>query len=1153
MNTQALEKFAQSSRRRLIEQVSTKLRLITSEGSAARRENPDAIRNLEKQIAKHGEQQVIEKNAYIWFNRLCALRFMDANSYTRIAVVSPKQDQTQPEILVEAKSGYFDDSLTPKETQNQVLSFIDRSSPSNNPESEAYRLLLVSACNYYHKAMPYLFARISDFTELLMPDNLLSSGSVMRNALEIMTDESCKEVEIIGWLYQYYISEKKDEVFADLKKNKKITPENIPAATQLFTPHWIVRYLAENSLGRLWLLNNPESKLIEQMDYFIKPEQNEEDYLRISSPEELKICDPACGSGHMLTYAFDLLYAIYEEEGYNPSEIPEKILTHNLFGIEIDERARELSAFALTMKARAKQRNFFQKQIQPNICVLKNIHFEEDELAEYTKFIGQDLFTDAFIDTLSQFEETDNFGSLIQPKLKQTQEIIEILKDKDLSGELFLSGTHEKVLRVLKQADYLSPKYHVVVANPPYMGSKGMNGRLRAWAKENYPDSKSDLFAMFMERTLKLTVKAGFMGMINQHAWMFLSSYEKLRKKILKSHMIDTMAHLGARAFDSIGGEVVQVTAFTLMKSSLTKQSGIYSRLIDFKSSTEKEQEFLNLENRYKAKQEFFEIIPGSPIAYWVSDRVKEIFEKNDFLGSSIPVKKGLDTGNNDFFLRLWFEINIHLLGIKLKSGSETINRNKKWIPYNKGGSLKKWYGNNEYVINWGNDGVELKNSTATLRSRKLYFKDAITWNALTSTSTSARFSDYGALFDSAGSSMFPQDNLNLYLSFMNTKIVDSLLRILNPTLNFGAGTVGHLPIIFPKSEAIKNKIHTLTQQNIDISKEEWGIRETSWDFASNELIKHKSDSNLEMAYANYCEFWKEKHNNLHQNEEELNRLFIEIYELEDELTPEVDLKDITILKNETKIVDDKLVFQADEIIKQLISYAVGCMFGRYSLDQPGLILANQGDSFDHYLEQIPNPSFRPDDDNVIPLLDENWFTDDIVDRFNDFVRTTFGNQHFDENIDFIEQSIGKDIRKYFLKDFYNDHIKRYSKRPIYWMFSSPNDSFNVLIYMHRYESDTVSIILNDYLRKYQAKLEDSMSQQQIISISPGSNAQEKTKALREIEEIKKILRELNDFEHEALYPLANKKIEIDLDDGVKVNYNKFGTALKKVAGLSGK
>ena len=1155
MNTQLLEKFAQSSRRRLIEQVTTKLRFITSEGSAARRENPEAIRNLEKQMAIHGEQQVIEKNAYIWFNRLCALRFMDANGYTRIAVVSPKQDQTQPEILVEAKSGYFDDSLTPTEAQNQVLSFIDRSSPSNNPESEAYRLLLVSACNYYHKAMPYLFARISDFTELLMPDNLLSSGSVMRNALEVMTDESCKEVEIIGWLYQYYISEKKNEVFAGLKKNKKITPENIPAATQLFTPHWIVRYLTENSLGRLWLLNNPDSKLIEQMDYYIKPEQNEEDYLRISSPEELKICDPASGSGHMLTYTFDLLYAIYEEEGYNPSEIPEKILTHNLFGIEIDERASELSAFALTMKARGKQRNFFQKQIQPNICVLKNIHFEEDELAEYTKFIGRDLFTDAFIDTLSQFEETDNFGSLIQPKLKETQEIIEALKSKDLSGELFLSSTHDKVLQVLKQTNYLSPKYHVVVANPPYMGSKGMNARLGAWAKENYPDSKSDLFAMFMERTLKLTIKTGFMGTINQHSWMFLNSYEKLRKKILKSHMIDTMAHLGARAFESIGGEVVQVTAFTLVKSSLSRKSGIYSRLIDFKNSAEKEKEFFNLENRYEAKQDNFGKIPGSPITYWVSKKVADSFT-DTLIGMLGEPKKGMVTGNNDKYLRLWFEVASSNATFNILDLYEAEKSEFKWFPYNKGGNFRRWFGNQEYFINWHKGGISLySESNFSDRNYSYSFKEGLTWTVVAGEKFSLRYQNAGLMLDAAAGVIYNlhKNDQKIILAFMNTKITNMLLRFISPTLNFQVGEIAKLPIVVPKKDLVKHQIEALTQQNIDISKEEWNSRETSWDFASNELIKHKSNSNLEMAYANYCEFWKEKHNTLHQNEEELNRLFIEIYELEDELTPDVELKDITILKNEAKIVDDELVFQVDETMKQFISYAVGCMFGRYSLDQPGLILTNQGESIDQYLDQISNPSFMPDDDNVIPLLDDNWFTDDIVDRFNDFVRTTFGNEHFDENIDFIEQSIGKDIRKYFLKDFYSDHITRYKKRPIYWMVSSPNASFNVLIYMHRYQADTVSVILNDYLRKYQAKLEDSMSQQQIISISPGSNAQEKARALREIEEIKKILRELNDFEHETLYPLANEKIEIDLDDGVKVNYNKFGSALKKVAGLSAK
>jgi type II restriction/modification system DNA methylase subunit YeeA len=1165
MNTQALEKFAQSSRRRLIEQVSTKLRLITSDGSAARRENPEAIRNLEKQIASHGEQQVIEKNAYIWFNRLCALRFMDANGYTRIAVVSPKQDQTQPEILVEAKSGYFDDSLTPTEAQNQVLSFIDRSSPSNNPESEAYRLLLVSACNYYHKAMPYLFARISDFTELLMPDNLLSNGSVMRNALEVMTDESCKEVEIIGWLYQYYISEKKDEVFADLKKNKKITPENIPAATQLFTPHWIVRYLTENSLGRLWLLNNPDSKLIEQMDYYIKPEQNEEDYLRISSPEELKICDPASGSGHMLTYTFDLLYAIYEEEGYNPSEIPEKILTHNLFGIEIDKRASELSAFALTMKARAKQRNFFEKQIQPNICVLKNIHFDEDELAEYTKFIGRDLFTDAFIDTLSQFEETDNFGSLIQPKLKQTQEIIEVLKDKDLSGELFLSGTHEKVLRVLKQADYLSPKYHVVVANPPYMGSKGMNQRMREWLKNYYPDFKSDLFSAFVVRCSNIARTKAYIGIMSPNVWMYITSYEKLRLYLLEIKSITNLVELPLTGFKEA---TVQICAFNFVNLHEQRLLGSYIRLVDFKGGNKEMAGYTQQALRntdcdwfYRASSDSFMKIPGSPITYWVSDKFRDIFT-SEKISSKYEAGSGLSTSDNERFLRYIWEVN-------QESTAGKCSDDVKWYLFHKGGEYRKWFGNLEYVVNWKNDGNDIKNwvvnnpndPRTTHWSRRvfnthLYFREGLIWSVISSGKISFRYTNENAMISNAAGGIFSIDNsehLRFLLAAINTNLWSNIFSTINPTINYSSGIIQNAPLAILPATPIFDSINVISEQNIHISKQEWDSRETSWDFTISELIKHKSDSNLEMAYANYCEFWKEKHNNLHQNEEELNRLFIEIYELEDELTPEVDLKDITILKNEAKIVDDELVFQADEIMKQFISYAVGCMFGRYSLDQPGLILANQGESIDQYLDQIPNPSFMPYDDNVIPLLDDNWFTDDIVDRFNDFVRTTFGNEHFDENIDFIEQSIGKDIRKYFLKDFYSNHITRYKKRPIYWMVSSPNASFNVLIYMHRYQADTVSVILNDYLRKYQAKLEDSMSQQQIISISPGSNAQEKTKALREIEEIKKILRELNDFEHETLYPLANEKIEIDLDDGVTVNYNKFGSALKKVAGLSGK
>ena len=623
MDTAKLKRFAQYARRSLIDQITSKLVLVLAEDSAARRENAAAIKKLEEQISEHGKEQVIEKIAYIWFNRFCALRFMDVNRYTRIGLVSPIEGQFQPEILAEAKMGHIDEESVPEKIRQQIFALLGGTAPSQDPQAEAYRLLVVAACNDYHKAMPYLFERIADYTELLMPDDLLSGNSILAYTREAMTPDMCQDVEVIGWLYQFYISEKKDKVFDDLKKNKKITPENIPAATQLFTPHWIVRYLVENSLGRLWMLNRPNSRLYEKMEYYIHPEKDEpridsgsdKDEPRIDtnkheleksglnisvnscslvvqSPEEIKIVDPACGSGHMLVYAFDLLYAIYEEEGVDPSEIPEKILTHNLFGIEIDERAGELAAFALTMKARAKQRRFFKKPVQPNICVLQAIHFDETEINEYMDFVGQDIFTLGLKATLSQFEEADNFGSLIRPEVTNVQGMLEILNAKDVSSHLFYSLTHEKVLQVLNQADFLSPKYHIVIANPPYMGGKGMNGRMGAWVKVNYPNSKSDLFAMFIERNLELAVKKGAVAMITMQSWMFLSSYEKLRNSILDKHTIISMAHLGARAFDSIGGEVVSTTAFVLENAHHPEYKGAYVRLVDGNSEAEKQASF---------------------------------------------------------------------------------------------------------------------------------------------------------------------------------------------------------------------------------------------------------------------------------------------------------------------------------------------------------------------------------------------------------------------------------------------------------------------------------------------------------------------------------------------------------------------------------
>ncbi|WP_338800770.1 BREX-1 system adenine-specific DNA-methyltransferase PglX [Pseudomonas sp. RSB 5.4] len=588
MDTSKLKKFAQYARRILLDQVSGKLDVVLAPQSAARRERAQVVAELEKVISSSGREHVEERVAYIWFNRFCALRFMDVNRYTRIGVVSPAEGQFQPEILAEAKMGHIDEEMVPSQVRQKILDLLAGRAPSNDAQGEAYRLLLVAACNAWYQAMPFLFERIDDYTELLMPDDLLSGNSILAYTREAMTPDACEDVEVIGWLYQFYISEKKDAVFEGLKKNQKITPENIPAATQLFTPHWIVRYLVDNSLGRLWLLNRPNSRLVEQMDYYIPPEKPEGDFLKITGPEDIKVCDPACGSGHMLTYAFDLLYAMYEEEGFDPAEIPEKILTHNLFGVELDERAGELAAFSLTMKARTRQRRFFNKGVKPNICMLEKVSFSREELDEYIGFVGRDLFTYGLRETLEQFSEADNFGSLIVPKVANVADVLDTLESKDMSNNLFLAETHKKVLIVLRMADALSPRYAVVVANPPYMGGKGMNPRLSTWAKENFPSSKSDLFAMFIERNLDLAVKGGAVAMITMQSWMFLSSFESLRSRILTQHTILSMAHLGTRAFDSIGGEVVSTTAFVLENAHKPDYRGAYMRLVDGNSESEK-------------------------------------------------------------------------------------------------------------------------------------------------------------------------------------------------------------------------------------------------------------------------------------------------------------------------------------------------------------------------------------------------------------------------------------------------------------------------------------------------------------------------------------------------------------------------------------
>ncbi len=1159
METAKLKKFAQFARRSLLEQVSAKLKLVLAENSAARRERAEAIKKLEEAIKGHGKEQVIERVAYIWFNRFCALRFMDVNRYTRIGVVSPAEGQFQPEILAEAKMGHIDEEMVHDKVRQQVFALLDGKAPSRDPQGEAYRLLVVAACNFLHRAMPFLFQRIDDYTELLMPDDLLSGNSILAYTREAMTPDACEDVEVIGWLYQFYISEKKDEVFDGLKKNKKITPENIPAATQLFTPHWIVRYLVENSLGRLWMLNRPGSKLVERMDYYIKPEEPETDFLRISSPEEIKICDPACGSGHMLTYAFDLLYAIYEEEGVDPAEIPEKILTHNLYGIEIDERAGELAAFALTMKARAKQRRFFNKGVKPNICVLENVHFDEGELKNYMDFVGRDLFTAPLQTTLRQFEEADNFGSLIRPYVTDVDGMLRILESKNVSGQLFISMTHQKVLQALRQADYLSPKYHVVIANPPYMGSKGMNQFLVSFLQEQYPRSCDDLMTAFMERALFLLKADGYMGMINIPSWMFNPSYEDLRLHLLTTFYLASLVHNGRGIFGSDFGSV----SFVFKRSTAKGLRGNYRRLFEkhVQVDTPEVKRQLFLDKSYKsyvADQAEFLRINGAPIAYWISESLKSVLINERKIRDFAKAGQGIKTGDNEKFLRLWTEVSFHNLTLNA-------DPDRKWFPCTKGGDFRRWFGNYDYVLNWKNDGFEIRNfvdDNGRLRSRpqntQYFFKPGTTWSTVSSGSFSMRYFPRNMCFESAGSvcSFIEERNILQGLLFFNTKVVSEILDILTPGIGFREGAIANLPFV-PKGKA------QIGERLLQIAKEDWNSYERSWDFTSQPLLNPEyRQPTLKATYQKLRAHWREMTLEMQRLEEENNRIFIEAYGLQDELTPEVPLNEITLTCNPhyryggDKSEEELEALLLADTMRELVSYAVGCMFGRYSLDKPGLILANQGETIEDYLKRVPEPSFPADDDNVIPMLDGDWFTDDIAERFRKFLRVAFGDEHYEANLKFVEKALGKngkarDIRDYFLKDFYSDHVKRYKKRPIYWLFSSPKGSFNALIYMHRYRPDTVSVVLNDYLREFRTKLASHKNHLEAVSISGSASQGEKTKALKEIEKITQMIAEMEEYEREVLYPLATEQVEIDLDDGVKVNYAKFGKALKKIAGLN--
>jgi len=1168
MNTNSLEKFAQAARIKLIGIVRSKLDYVLSSDSAELREKRQQLDELKKALAQKGKEELIEEVSYTWFNRFIALRFMDANGYTDIKAVSPLPGHTQPEILQVFKGGHCPQDLPVD--KDKLFRILDGSIPARDPQNEVYRFLLLGVCNSWNKKMPFMFQKLYDYTELLMPDDLLSEHSILAEIKENISDDDCKDVEIIGWMYQFYVSERHDAI---IKAKKKIAPEDIPAATELFTPHWIVRYILENTLGRFWMLNNPDSRLQSGMDYYIRSFEEEKEILEIKGPEEISVCDPACGSGHMLTYAFDLLTKIYEEEGYDRPEIAKLILQKNLYGMEIDLRAAALAAFALTMKARDYDRRFFRNgTIQPNIICLGKVVFDQQELSDYREAVGKDLFTDELEETLLSFENIDSIGSLLNPALSSPEYFLRRLEKKDFQNNWVLKMTHEKVLAVLRQACYLARKYHCVVANPPYMGNKHMNDVLKEFAKKKYPDSKSDLFAMFMERNLGYAIQKGFVGMITMQSWMFLSSFEKLRDKLLSGNAIVSMAHLGARAFETISGEVVSTTSFVLENEKKPDLKGIYLRLIEGKNEKAKIQAFKkniptrerpNPEKCFRASASDFKKIPGSPIAYWVSERLRKVFANCDLLSKIAIPRAGLATGNNPVFQRFWFEVEISNIAFDCKTCAESLKRQEKWYPCNSGGEFRKWYGNNEILVNWQYDGLKIRNyinEDGKLGSRpqntKFYFQAGITWTKLSSSNFAARYKESGFIFDDTGRSAFSQKpNLAcLLLGFLCSKLSSVFLQVLNPTMSFTSGDISNLPI----EEKLLSLNQSIFQRAIDIVRLDWDSYERSWNYRTLPLLNPDYfQPRLEATYQKLRSHWQEMTLEMQRLEEENNRIFIDAYGLQDELTPDVPLKEITLTCNPhyrygNKKTDEELeALLLADTMREFISYAVGCMFGRYSLDKPGLILADQGETLEDYIQKVGLPKeqlrFIPDGDNVLPITEGEYFADDIVARFKKFLRVTFGDDHYEQNLSFIEGALGKDIRKYFLSDFYAHHVRMYKKRPIYWLFSSPGKSFSALIYMHRYHPDTVSTVLNDYLRKYIRKLEAQKQSLASREGAQGLSGGESARIQKEMNDINRQLRELAEYERNVLYPLAAQRKEIDLDDGVKANYAMFGEALRKI------
>jgi len=1234
MNTSLLKNFAQQARTQLIAQVEVQLDRALNATGALAQEFAAPIKALNEEISRHGRAHVVEEAAYLWFNRFVALRFMDVNHYADLRAVSPATEaDALPELLQLAKAGQLPDGLPVNHARLNDL--LDGRLPSTNPEAEVYRILLRAECNRRHAQLPFLFERITDYSELLLPADLLSRQSILQQLRETLTPEVCEDnEEVIGWLYQFYISEKKDAVFAAKGKVKK---EDIPAVTQLFTPRWIVEYMVQNTLGKLWLQGHPDSSLRDHMPYYLSPdpfrfaasfggpeergdgsdvggvagvtgatdERSEQSppraqrastsplsrgegpgeraherseqttaaalptthYPLPTNPQDLTIADQACGSGHILLYAFELLTRIYEESGYAKSEIPALILAHNLTGFEIDERAAQLAAFTLLMRARRYHRSSLRKGLAPRIVRFRDLALTDGRelpvvLAERGITAGKELLHD-----LTLMRQATNFGSLITPTAS-TEEIIRArtqVQSKLEGADLFAANALQQLDVALHQLAELSRTFWCVVDNPPYMGSGNMNPALSKYVKKEYPNSKSDLFSSFMERGLRAVKENGYVGMITMQSWMFLSSYEKLRKLILEEHFIASLLQIGYNSFPELNSKVAQAAAYVIQRAPQNNRKGVYYNLNDVAQAADKKVTFeqkIEDNDNFLASQADFVKIPGSPVGYWVGEEVRQAFQ-GDEIQSLYDVKEGVGTRNDARFIRFFWEIS-----------SKSVGREKAWIKTDKAGGAYRWFNKYRHVLKWENDGYEIRNyrnPDGSLKSRpqntQFFYKEALSWGKVTSGDRAFRFREEGFGFNDAAPSIFGSE-LKPVLGLLNSTAIDSLIEIKGATINLTLGIIKELPVV-----AVDDVTIQAVNACIENTRRGFSQLETVFDF-SGELYGNN------FTRLNDWILYREKKSVqtlalIHESEELINKYFIQKLSLK-EVGYEFSFSKFNIFQSlldveELEKLNDKLKrdpatglvtnydelelpFKRDVILQQFVSYAVGCMLGRYSLDKEGLILANAGDTLKEYAEKVGKGeaewTFAPDEDGILPVLAGEYFPDDIVGRFRVFLRSAFGEAHFVENLAFVEECIGKDIRSYFVKDFYKDHVKRYKKRPIYWMFQSPGKHFRALVYLHRYQPDTVGRLLNDYLRPFIDRLTTERAGAQQVKDDAGSTAAASNAATKTIEYANQALRDCEAYQKDLL-ELARRRIDLDLDDGVLVNYNKMGDAVEVITGVN--